>query len=104
MEAIEQNKVNNLSLATCLLCYQSEHDKALGLSYPGDKTKSLAWYYHIARAYAMSEAFKSGVMQRAKERMAAIITEAETAPIERQRQLLDEALKLKEFVDRVTNV
>lgn len=100
MEAIEL-KANNLNLTAYLIAQQRERDRALGINYPGSYTRLLAWYYQVLQKEQMGDAFRAGVLQRAREKMAVIIAEAETATLDRQKELLVQALDLEEIVNRL---
>lgn len=99
MEAVNVNLVATLAL------YQHRRDSAIGLAHITAKQRGLLWYYNTQRRKltekSVRAAFVQGVMQEIDKRMAEIMQEAQDAPLERKRELLQEALSLKKQANRI---
>lgn len=99
---------NDVNFIGALALYQQRRDSAIGLTHVTKVQKGLLWYYNIKRqelfVKASQVSFKYGAMQQIDRRMADIMTEAENAPLERKRELLTEALKLKKQAQRINKI
>lgn len=88
--------MNNLDFVACLALYQNRRDKAIGISHISQKQKGLVWYYNFLLRDHLKKATVYGALQAIQSRMSQIMQEAQTSTIERQKQLLLEAMRLRE--------
>lgn len=99
---------NQLNFVGALALYQHKRDAALGLNHVTSRVRGLLWYYNLKQRELITQvskvAFVHGAMQQIDQRMAQIMDEAETAPIERKRELLQEAIKLKKQAQRIKKI
>lgn len=99
---------NQLNFIGALALYQHRRDCVLGLSHATTRTRGLLWYYNAKQRELIKQvgrvAFTHGAMQQIDQRMAQIMAEAQTAPIERKRELLKEAIELKKQAQRMKKV
>ena len=98
----------NLNFIACLALHQNRRDSAIGLTHVTKAQNGLLWYYNVKKqdlfVKASTASFKHGAMQQIDKRMSEIMIEAESATLERKRELLTEALKLKKQAQRVIKV
>lgn len=96
---------NSVNLIAALALYQQRRDSAIGLAHITAKQRGLIWYYNMRQRELLQKTIKAsfvhGVMQQIDQRMSEIMTEAQGAPIERKRELLQEALNLRKQANRV---
>lgn len=97
-----------LNFIGALALHQNRRDKALVLNHITTRQRGLIWYYNIKQrellATVAKTSFKLGAIQQIDKRMAEIITEAQNVPIERQRELLKEAIELKKRAQRIKKI
>jgi hypothetical protein len=102
---VDLKTFDQLNFIGALALHQHRRDSALGLSHVTTKTRGLLWYYNLKQRELVTRvskvAFVHGAMQQIDQRMAQIMTEAQTAPIERKRELLKEAIDLKKQAQRI---
>lgn len=105
---MEVRSVDNLNFIGALCLYQQRRDSAIGLTHVTKAQKGLLWLYNLKHqelfVKASQVSFKYGAMQQIDKRMTDIMTEAESATLERKRELLTEALKLKKQAQRINKV
>ena len=98
----------NLNFIACLALHQNRRDSAIDLTHVTKAQKGLLWYYNVKKqdlfVKASTASFKHGAMQQIDKRMSEIMIEAKSATLERKRELLTEALKLKKQAQRVIKV
>jgi len=92
---------NGVSFIGALALYQQRRDKALGLNHVTVKQRGLLWYYNILqdgikREFIAAQVKRDSLLQ-IHNRLKRIMREAKSAPIERKRELLAEAMKLEEL-------
>jgi hypothetical protein len=95
---VQKSSVNFIG---SLALYQHRRDSALGLNHVTTKQRGLLWYYNtlqdsIRREFIAAQVKRDSLLQ-IHNRLKRITREAKTAPIERKRELLAEAMKLEEL-------
>lgn len=108
MTVADLKTFNQLNFVGALALHQHRRDCALGLNHVTGKARGLLWYYNLKQRELITQvskvAFVHGAMQQIDQRMAQIMSEAETASVERKRELLQEAIKLKKQAQRIKRI
>lgn len=95
----------SLNLIASLALYQHRRDVALGMTHLTTKQRGLLWYYQMKQQEMIKEftgaAMAKSLVDQIDRRMAEIMQEAQTAPLERKRVLLLEAIELKKQAHRI---
>lgn len=89
----------NLNFIGALALYQHRRDTAIGLSHITTKQRGLLWYYNALLSQQLKDAAFYGAMQTIQKRMTEIMAEVENSGLDRQRELLLEAMNLKEQME-----
>lgn len=100
-------EAKNVNFIGALALYQHRRDTAIGLLHVTTRQRGLLWYYRVLQQKLIARVTKATeakvVMDLIDNRMTQIMTEAQDAPLERKKELLKEALKLKKQAQRVVN-
>lgn len=95
----------DLNFIGALALHQHRRDTAIGLLHVTTRQRGLLWYYGAKQRELASKLTKAavakGLIDGIDKRMAEIMREAQTATLERKRELLAEALKLKKEAQRI---
>lgn len=99
---------STLNFVACLALHQNRRDKALGLNHITTKARGLIWYYNVKQRELLTSiakaSFKLGTIQQIDKRMSQIMAEAGSAPIERKRELLKEAVQLQKQAKKLRKI
>lgn len=95
MDIIPQNS-HSTNFIAALTIFQHRRDMAIGLTHITTRQRGLIWYYNTILSQHLKNAALYGALKGIQKQMAEIMVEAQSASLDRQRQLLLEAMALQE--------
>lgn len=96
---MDSSVLSNLNFIGALALHQHRRDTAIGLTHITTRQKGLIWYYNLLLSQHLKNAAVYGALQTIQKRMSEIMQEAQTSDLDRQRQLLVEAMNLQERME-----
>lgn len=99
---------NQINFIGALALHQHRRDCAIGLTHVTTRARGLLWYYNIKQRELLTQvaraSFKVGAIGQIDKRMAEIMAESQTVPIERKRELLKEAVELQKQAKKLRKI
>lgn len=96
---MDSSELRTLNFIGALALYQNRRDKAVGISHISRQQRGLIWYYNTILSQHLKNAALYGALKGIQKQMAEIMVEAQSASLDRQRQLLLEAMTLQEKME-----